>query len=442
MASNTALDERRKAAVSGGASMSFPIYVDKARNAELWDVEGRRYIDFVGGMGALAVGHSHPDVVAAVQEQLNKFSHTFFGTAPYESYIALAERLNKLCNVGGPAKTLLLTTGAEAVENAVKISRAYTKRRGIIVFGGAFHGRTLLTMAMTGKVNPYKQSFGPFPGSIYRAPYPDLYRCVSVEYCLTALETLFETEIEASAVAAIVIEPLIGEGGYIPAPVDFMSGIRRLCDRHGIVLVADEVQCGMGRSGRLFAIEHTGVKPDMILTAKSLAAGIPIAAVVGKAEIMDCVGVGGLGGTYAGNPLACAAALAVLDVIDKENLLTRAQEVGERLKSGLQRIQKKRNSSVIGDIRGLGAMIGVELVEDAESRKPARSLTVRVIKEAAERGLLLASAGRYFNVLRFLVPLTIPDAIIDESLKIIEDSIDAAVDSDLTSGTPALAEAE
>ncbi|MER9657946.1 4-aminobutyrate--2-oxoglutarate transaminase [Mesorhizobium sp. M0152] len=435
------LDERRKAAVSAGASWSFPIYVDRARNAELWDVEGRRYIDFVGGMGALAVGHSHPDVVAAVQAQVNRFSHTFFGTAPYESYIALAERLNKLSNVGGPAKTLLLTTGAEAVENAVKISRAYTKRRGIIVFGGAFHGRTLLTMAMTGKVDPYKQSFGPFPGSIYRVPYPDLYRGVSVEHCLTSLDTIFETDIEPSAVAAIVIEPLIGEGGYIPAPVEFMVGVRRLCDRHGIVLVADEVQCGMGRTGRLFAIEHTGVQPDLILMAKSLAAGLPIAAVVGKAEIMDSVGVGGLGGTYAGNPLACAAALAVLDVIDKENLLNRAQEVGERLKAGLQRIQKKTNRSVIGDIRGLGAMIGVELVEDEETRKPAGSLTAKVIKEAANRGLLLASAGRHFNVIRFLVPLTLSDALIDESLNILEVSIEAAIDSDLDPGKAADAQA-
>lgn len=439
MSSNTALDQRRKAAVSAGASMSFPVYVDRAQNAELWDVEGRRYIDFVGGMGALAVGHSNPNVIAAIETQLKRFSHTFFGTAPYESYVELAERLNGLCKVGGPAKTLLLTTGAEAVENAVKISRAYTKRRGIIVFGGAFHGRTLLTMAMTGKVNPYKQSFGPFPGSIYRAPYPDLYRGVSVEHCLSALETLFETEIEPSQVAAIVIEPLIGEGGYVPSPVEFMVGIRRLCDRHGIVLVADEVQCGMGRSGRLFAIEHTGVEPDLILTAKSLAAGIPLAAVVGKAAIMDSVGVGGLGGTYAGNPLACAAALAVLDVIDRDNLLNRAQEVGDRLKAGLQAIQKKRNRSPIGDIRGLGAMIGVELVEDDETRKPARSLTAKVIEEAASRGLLLASAGRHFNVIRFLVPLTISDAVIDESLQIIEDSINAAVDGDF--GNAPLAQA-
>ncbi|OHV89300.1 4-aminobutyrate--2-oxoglutarate transaminase [Mesorhizobium sp. ORS 3428] len=431
MVSNVALDERRNAAVSAGGAWSFPIYVERAQGAEIWDVEGRRYIDFLSGMGALAVGHSHPKVVAAIQAQLAKFSHTFFGTAPYESYLAVAERLNQRCKVGGRAKTLLVTTGAEAVENAVKLARAYTKRRGIIVFGGAFHGRTLLTMAMTGKVNPYKQSFGPFPGNIYRAHYPDLYRGVSVEHCLAALDTLFESEIEASAVAAIVIEPLLGEGGFIPAPVEFMAGIRRLCDQHGIVLVADEVQSGFGRTGRLFAIEHTGIEPDLITMGKSMAAGIPVAAVVGKAEIMDSVAVGGLGGTYAGNPLACAAALAVLDVLEEENLLGRANEIGERLTAGLQRIQKKRNRTVIGDIRGLGSMIGAELVEDGETRKPARALTAKVIKEAASRGLLLASAGRHFNVIRFLVPLVLTDAQVDEALGIIDESIDVALESEL-----------
>ncbi|PBB39933.1 4-aminobutyrate--2-oxoglutarate transaminase [Mesorhizobium sp. WSM3866] len=431
MVSNVALDERRNAAVSAGGAWSFPIYVERAQGSEIWDVEGRRYIDFLSGMGALAVGHSHPKVVAAIQAQLTKFSHTFFGTAPYESYLAVAERLNPRCKVGGRAKTLLVTTGAEAVENAVKLARAYTKRRGIIVFGGAFHGRTLLTMAMTGKVNPYKQSFGPFPGNVYRAPYPDLYRGVSVEHCLAELDTLFETEIEASAVAAIVIEPLLGEGGFIPGPVEFMAGIRRLCDQHGIVLVADEVQSGFGRTGRLFAIEHTGIEPDLITMGKSMAAGIPVAAIVGKAEIMDSVAAGGLGGTYAGNPLACAAALAVLDVLEEENLLGRANEIGERLTAGLQRIQKKRNRTVIGDIRGLGSMIGAELVEDGETRKPARALTAKVIKEAASRGLLLASAGRHFNVIRFLVPLVLTDALVDEALGILDESIDAALESEL-----------
>lgn len=429
MLSNAALDGRRKAALPTGVSCSFPIYADKGQNAELWDVEGRRYIDLVGGMGALAVGHSHPDIVSAVQAQLNRFSHTFFGTAPYESYIALAEKLNERCKVGGRAKTLLVTTGAEAVENAVKIARAHTKRRGIVVFGGGFHGRTLLTMAMTGKVNPYKKAFGPFPGDIYRAPFPDLYRGLGVEHCLAALDTLFESEIEPGAVAAFVIEPLQGEGGFIPAPVEFMAAIRQLCDRHDIVLVADEVQSGFGRTGRLFAIEHMSVEPDLIAMGKSLGAGLPLAAVVGKAEIMDSVDVGGLGGTYAGNPLACAAALAVIDVLDRENLLGRAEEVGARFVEGFQRMRKKTNRSVIGDIRGLGAMIGVEFIEDEESRRPARSLVARVIKEAADRGLLLASAGRYFNVIRILVPLTISDDVIDEALEIIDQSLDAVTPS-------------
>ncbi|ATU95325.1 4-aminobutyrate--2-oxoglutarate transaminase [Phyllobacterium zundukense] len=440
MVSNVSLDQRRKEAIPVGVSCSFPIYADRARNAELWDVEGRRYIDFVGGMGALAVGHSHPDIIGAVQAQLDRFSHTFFGTAPYESYIALAERLNECCKVGGQAKTLLVTTGAEAVENAVKIARAYTKRRGIVVFGGGFHGRTLLTMAMTGKVNPYKQSFGPFPGDIYRAPFPEPFRGISAEQCLAALETLFETEIEAAAVAAFVIEPLQGEGGFIPAPAEFMKGIRRLCDSHGIVLVADEVQSGFGRTGRLFAVEHFGIEPDLIAMGKSLGAGLPIAAVVGKSEVMDSVGVGGLGGTYAGNPLACAAALAVLDVLEKENLLVRAQEIGARFEHGFHRMQKKRNHSVIGDVRGLGAMIGVELVEDNAARTPARSLTAKVIKEAASRGLLLASAGRHFNVIRLLVPLTTPDDLIDEALEIIDQSIGFIVDDDLGSRNSAFAQ--
>jgi len=429
MLSNATLDERRRAAVPTGVSCSFPIYADKGRNAELWDVEGRRYIDFVGGMGALAVGHSHPDIVSAIQAQLDRFTHTFFGTAPYESYIALAEKLNERCKVGGKAKTLLVTTGAEAVENAVKIARVRTRRRGIVVFGGGFHGRTLLTMAMTGKVNPYKKAFGPFPGDIYRAPFPDLYRGITVEHCLSALDTLFESEIEPEAIAAFVIEPLQGEGGFIPAPAGFMEVVRQLCDRHGIVLVADEVQSGFGRTGRLFAIEHTGVEPDLIAMGKSLGAGLPIAAVVGKAEIMDSADVGGLGGTYAGNPLACAAALAVIDVLDKENLLHRAEEIGARLVHGFQRIQQKTNRSAIGDIRGLGAMIGIEFVEDDETLKPARSLVSNVIRQAAKRGLLLASAGRHFNVIRILVPLTVSDAVIDEALEIIDQSLDATAPS-------------
>lgn len=439
MRSNNALDERRKAALPVGVSVSNAIFADRAENAEFWDVEGRRYIDFVGGAGALAVGHCHPRIVAAVEAQLKKFGHTYFGNIPYESYVTLAERLNERCKVGGRAKTLLVTTGAEAVENAVKIARSHTKRHGIIVFGGSFHGRTLLTMAMTGKVKPYKHSFGPFPGDIYRAPFPDLYRGVEVGHCLSALETVFESEIEPAAVAALVIEPLQGEGGFVPAPKEFMEGLRRTCDRHGIVLIVDEVQSGFGRTGRLFAYEHSGIEPDLIAMGKSLGAGYPISAVVGKAEIMDSVEVGGLGGTYAGNPLACAASLAVLEVLDNENLLDRACDIGARFTAGFQRIQQKKNDSKIGNIRGLGAMIGVEFIEDEETRIPARSLTAKIIQEAAKRGLILVSAGRHFNVIRLLVPLTLSDSIIDEALDIIEASIDAAVENGLATENPAAA---
>ncbi|NGO53873.1 4-aminobutyrate--2-oxoglutarate transaminase [Allomesorhizobium camelthorni] len=427
MTTNAELERRRREAVAKGVSCSFPMFAARAENAELWDVEGRRYIDFVGGMGALAVGHSHPHVVAAIQDQLTRFSHTFFGTAPYEGYVAVAERLNAMAKVGSQAKTLLVTTGAEAVENCVKIARAFTGRRGIVVFGGSFHGRTLLTMGMTGKVNPYKGTFGPFPGEIYRVPFPYPYRDISSDHALAALDSLFETEIEPAAVAAFVIEPFQGEGGFLPAPTDYLIALRQLCDRHGILLVADEVQSGFGRTGHLFAIEHSAVEPDLIAVGKSLGAGLPIAAVVGKAEIMDCVGSGGLGGTYAGNPLACAAALSVMDVLQEEKLLDRAVEIGDRLDAGLRRIRRKGNRTSIGDIRRLGAMIGVEFVEDEDSRVPARDLTARIIQEAASRGLLLAAAGRHFNVIRVLVPLTISNDLIDEAIAILEESIDRAV---------------
>lgn len=421
------LERRRRNAVAKGVSCAFPLFVDRAENAQLWDMDGRRYIDFVGGMGALAVGHSHPRVIAAVKDQLDRFTHTFFGTAPYEGYVALAERLNSMSRVGSEAKTLLVTTGAEAVENCVKIARAFTGRRGIVVFGGSFHGRTLLTMGMTGKVNPYKSTFGPFPGDIYRVPFPYAYRGVDVELALSALDTLFETEIEPSGVAALVIEPFQGEGGFLPAPAAYLTALRELCDRHGIVFVADEVQSGFGRTGRLFAIEHSGIEPDLIAVGKSLGGGFPISAVVGKAQIMDCVDAGGLGGTYAGNPIACAAALAVIDVLEEERLLDRALAIGERLEAGFKRIGAKGNRGVIGEIRRLGAMVGVEFVEDEESRAPARGLTEQIIREAANRGLLLASAGRHFNVIRVLVPLTISDELVDEAITIIEQSIDHAV---------------
>ncbi|MGX9148356.1 4-aminobutyrate--2-oxoglutarate transaminase [Mesorhizobium sp. 128a] len=422
-ATNAELDKRRIAALPKGVSCAFPFYAQRASSAEVWDVEGNRYIDFVGGMGALAVGHAHPKVVAAVREQLDRFTHTFFGTAPYEGYVSLAERLNALAPISADVKTFLVTTGAEAVENCVKIARYYTKRRGVVVFSGGFHGRTLLTLGMTAQVSPYKEGFGPFPGDIYRVPYPYSYRGVSSEDALSALEALFATELEPSAIAAVVIEPVQGEGGFLPAPVDFMRGLRAICTKHGIVLVADEVQSGFARTGRLFSIEHSGVEPDLIAAAKSLGGGLPLAAVTGKAEIIDSVHPGGLGGTYAGNPLACAAALAVLDVIDEERLFENAERIGERLEAHLNRIRLKTNQTNIGEIRRLGAMLGVEFVEETESRVPADALVREIIQRAWKRGLLLASAGRYHNVIRVLVPLTISDDLLDEAVDILETSI-------------------
>lgn len=420
---NAELDERRIAALPNGVSTEFAIFADRASNAEIWDVEGRRYIDFVGGMGALAVGHAHPKVVAAVRDQASRFTHTFFGTAPYESYIVLAERLNALAPISSEVKSFLVTTGAEAVENAVKIARHYTKRRGVVVFGGSFHGRTLLTLGMTAQVSPYKQGFGPFPGEIYRVPYPYPYRGVTTDDALTSLRTMFESELEPSAVAAIVVEPVQGEGGFLPAPVEFMQGLRTICDENGIVLVADEVQCGFGRTGRLFAIEHSGIEPDLIAVAKSLGGGLPIGAVIGKAAIMDEIHRGGLGGTYAGNPLACAAALAVLDIIKSEGLLDRAMEIGSRLEAQFNRLRLKTNWTKIGEIRRLGAMVALEFVEDTETRVPAADMVKKIIHVAAKKGLLLASAGRYHNVIRVLLPLTISNEVLDEAVSILEEAI-------------------
>ncbi|TIO74086.1 4-aminobutyrate--2-oxoglutarate transaminase [Mesorhizobium sp.] len=426
--SNRELDSRRVAAVPNGVACAFSIFTERALNAELWDVEGRRYIDFVGGMGALAVGHSHPAILEAVRNQLNHFTHTFFGTAPYEGYVALAERLNAVAPFSGPAKTLLVTTGAEAVENAVKIARYYTGRRGIIVFSGSFHGRTLLTLGMTAQVNPYKEGFGPFPGEIYRVPFPYPYRGITTQDALSALRNLFETELDASEVAAIVIEPVQGEGGFLPASSEFLTALRQICDTHGIVLVADEVQAGFGRTGKLFSIENFDVQPDLIAAAKSLAGGLPLAAVIGRAEIMESVHRGGLGGTYAGNPLACAAALAVLDVLENEGLLARAEAIGARLQAGFERLRIRSNHAEIGEIRRLGAMIGIEFVTDSGSREPATDVTARIITEAAQNGLLLASAGRFHNVIRFLVPLTTSNEILDEAVSILGRSMESVSD--------------
>ena len=421
MSTNQDLQKRRDAAFARGLGNQLPVYVERARNAEIWDVEGRRYVDFAGGIAVLNTGHLHPKVQAAVARQLEAFSHTCLMITPYESAVALAERLNRLAPGPTPKKSIFVTTGAEAVENCIKIARAHTGRAGVIAFGGGFHGRTFMAMALTGKVAPYKAGFGPFPAEVFHAPYPIPYHGVSVEQSLAALEHVFKYDIEPARVAAIVIEPVMGEGGFYAAPPEFLRALRKLCDEHGIVLVIDEIQTGFARTGKLFAIEHAGVEPDLMTMAKSLAGGFPLAAVVGKAAIMDSPGPGGLGGTYAGSPIACAAAFAVLDVIEEEQLCQRAVVIGDTMVTRLRELA--RELPCIGDVRGLGAMVAIELVRNRDPHSPDPDLTKALTKRAAEKGLVLLSCGLYGNVIRFLVPLTASDAIVREGLDIVAESL-------------------
>jgi 4-aminobutyrate aminotransferase/(S)-3-amino-2-methylpropionate transaminase len=415
---NAALMARRRAALPAGMGQAHEIFVQRAENAEVWDVEGRRYIDFAGGIAVLNTGHRHPALVAAVQAQMERFTHTCFQVLAYEPYVELCERLNTLAPGNFAKKSFLLTSGAEAVENAVKIARAYTKRSAVIAFGGGFHGRTLLGMALTGKVAPYKIGFGPMPAEIFHAKFPCPLHGVSVQDAIAS--------VEASRVAAIILEPVQGEGGFYVAPPEFVRALRDICDRHGIVLIADEVQTGAGRTGTFLACEQWGgVVPDLITMAKSLGGGMPLSAVIGRAEIMDAPGPGGLGGTYAGNPLACAAALAVLDVFERENLLARSRAVGERLVAGLQTLAARHRS--IGEVRGLGAMVAIELFEDGDLKRPAAALTQTIVKAAAGAGLILLSCGTHANVIRILVPLTASDAVLDEGLAILGSVFDQAV---------------
>lgn len=422
---NASLQARREAAVPRGVSTLLPVFAARAENAELWDVEGRRFIDFAGGIAVLNTGHRHPAVVAAVEKQLAAFTHTCFQVTPYESYIALAEALNALVPGAAPKKTLLLTTGAEAVENAIKIARFHTRRPAVIAFSGAFHGRTLMGMALTGKVAPYKQGFGPFPSDVYHVPYPNPYRGVSAEDSLKALEMLFKADVEPSRVAAIIIEPVQGEGGFHVAPFPFLREIRALCDAHGILLIADEIQTGIGRTGRMFAVEHAGVIPDLLTLAKSLGGGMPLSAVVGRADVMDAPAPGGLGGTYAGNPLACAAGLAVLETFAAENLLERAQNLGQTLTRRFTAMAREPAFSCIGEVRGLGAMVAMELVKDRDSREPDPDLARALIHKAAENGLILLGCGTYANTIRVLAPLTAADALVAEGLDRLEASLRA-----------------
>ncbi|OIQ93675.1 4-aminobutyrate aminotransferase PuuE [mine drainage metagenome] len=421
--SNSALQSRRVSAVPRGVSTMLPVFAAKAENSEIWDAEGKRYIDFASGIAVCGTGHRHPRLVEAVKAQLDAFTHVCVQVTPYEGYVALAERINDLAPIPGDKKTIFLTTGAEALENAVKIARAATGRPGIISFAGGFHGRTMMTMALTGKVAPYKLNFGPLPGEVYHIPFPDAYHGITEEQSLLALKTLFKADIEPGRVAAILIEPVQGEGGFNTAPFGFVKKLREICDAHGILLIADEVQTGFGRTGKVFASSHWDVAPDLITMAKSLGGGFPISGVVGKAEIMDAPAPGGLGGTYAGSPLACAAGLAVLEVIEEEKLCERAVEIGKIITGRFAKLAATNRFACIGDVRALGAMAAIELVSDRASKEPAAELTKALVNKAAENGLILLSCGVYGNVVRFLPPLTISDAVLNEGLDIIEKAL-------------------
>ena len=418
--SNQDLHNRRLAATPRGIGVMANFFIERALNAEVWDVEGNRYIDFAGGIAVLNTGHRHPKMVAAIEAQLQRFTHTCYQVLPYESYVTLAERINALTPGSHAKKTCFFSSGAEAVENAIKIARAYTGRPGIIAFSGAFHGRTMMGCALTGKVAPYKIGFGPFPAEIYHAPFPVDLHGVSVEDSIKAIHTLFKSDIDPKRVAAIILEPVQGEGGFYVTPPALMQALRKECDEHGILLIFDEVQTGFGRTGKLFAAEHYEVMPDIITMAKSMAGGTTLSAVCGKAEVMDGPAPGGLGGTYAGNPLAIAAAHAVIDIIEQEQLVARANVLGERLVARLKKAQE--NNPTIKEVRGLGSMIAVEFF-DSVTDQPSMEITKQVQQAALAEGLILLTCGVYTNALRFLYPLTIEDAVFDEALDILDHAL-------------------
>ena len=420
MSSNAALQARRTAAIPRGVATAYPVFAERAEGSELWDRDGKRFIDFAGGIAVLNTGHRHPKVIAAVKKQLDAFTHTAFQIVPYEPYIELCERLNKLAPFSGPAKSILFSTGAEAVENAVKIARAATGRTNLIAFSGAFHGRTLMTSALTGKVAPYKKKFGPMPAGVWHVPFPVPQFGVTVADSLRAIDYLFRADVDPVNVAAIIIEPVQGEGGFHPAPTELLEGLRSICDQHGILLIADEVQTGFARTGKMFGIEHSGVEPDMITIAKSLAGGFPLSGVVGKASVMDAPDPGGLGGTYAGSPLACAAALAVLDVIAEEKLLDRANTLGARIKDELQRMSQRNDTVAMSAIRGPGAMIAFDVVKARGGEEPDADATKRVTNAALAEGLVLLSCGVHANTIRILMPLTISDEHLGEGMAKLE----------------------
>lgn len=423
MPTNAELLARRNAAIVRGIGHATAISAARAENAELWDVEGKRYVDFAGGIAVLNTGHRHPRVIAAVQAQLEAYTHTCFQVVMYEPYIALAEKLNALAPISGAVKSALFSTGAEATENAIKIARAATGRSGVIAFTGGFHGRTIMAMAMTGKVSPYKKGLGPSLPEVYHVPFPIEHYGVSVEDSLSYLNFLFKADIDPARVAAIIIEPIQGEGGFHPVPKSLMAALRRICDEHGIVLIADEVQTGFGRTGKMFAMEHYDVEADVISVAKSLAGGFPLSGVIGRAAIMDAADPGGLGGTYAGNPVACAAALAVIEVFEEEKLLDRANAVGERILGRLEAMARSNTLLPIAAIRGMGAMIAFDIVKERGTHEPDAASTRSVTQRAADLGLVLLSCGTNANTIRILVPLTASDAVLDEGLGLLEQAL-------------------
>ncbi|CDX36794.1 GABA aminotransferase, PLP-dependent [Mesorhizobium plurifarium] len=417
---NSAISERKNQSISRGVGMTTQIYADRAENSEIWDVEGRRYIDFSSGIAVVNTGHRHPKVIEAVKAQLDRFTHTCHQVVPYESYVRLAERLNGMLPGKFDKKTIFVTTGAEAVENAIKVARNATGRQAVIAFSGGFHGRTFMGMALTGKVVPYKVGFGAMPGDVFHAPFPVALHGVSVADSLAALDKLFKADVDPNRVAAIIVEPVQGEGGFYEAPRDFMASLRKICDQHGILLVADEVQTGFARTGKMFAMDHHDVAPDITTMAKSLAGGFPLSAVTGRAEIMDAPGPGGLGGTYGGSPIGVAAAHAVLDVIEEEKLCDRANALGARLKQRLESIRD--DVPEIVDIRGPGFMNAVEF-NDVKKGLPSAEFANAVRLKALDKGLILLTCGVYGNVIRFLSPITIQDGVMTEALDILESSI-------------------
>ncbi len=413
--SNNELQDRKNKVIARGQGNAYPVYVEKAKNAEIWDVEGNRFIDFGTGIAVCNTGHSHPKIVEAVKNQVEKFSHTCVMVNPYEVAVELAEKLTKLAPGDSEKKAIFVTTGAEAVENCVKIARAHTKRRGVIAFNGGFHGRTNLTMGLTGKIAPYKIGFGPFPGDIYHLPYPTKLNGTSVKDSLVALKNLFKVDILPEDVAAIIVEPVQGEGGFYETPAELLQQLRAICDEHGILLILDEIQTGFGRTGKMFSAEHSGVEADLMTMAKGIAGGYPLSAVVGKSEIMDSPIPGGLGGTYGGSPVACAAALAVLEIIEEEDLINRSNQIGDIFNRRLNDL-KTKFPDLISDVRNKGSMIALELMKDGNPENANVELTKEITANAAKYGLVLLSCGFNANVIRFLPALTTSDEIVNEGL--------------------------